>query len=162
MTMDFSLPLLLLDVDGVLNPFASPTCPPGCQEFELFADEEPVRLCAAHGDWLQELATRFQLVWATGWGMEANRVLAPRLRLPELPVISFAPVPFHPREKLHAVIDFAADRPVAWIDDAFQPEMREWASQRLVPTLLVDADPAEGLTREAVEQCFCWVDDYQL
>jgi hypothetical protein len=52
--------------------------------------EGPVRLCAAHGDWLHELAARFQIVWATGWGVEANRVLAPRrLLLPELPVISF-------------------------------------------------------------------------
>jgi hypothetical protein len=54
--------LLLLDVDGVLNPFASSVCPPGYQEFELFPEEEPVRLCAAHGDWLHELAARFQIV----------------------------------------------------------------------------------------------------
>jgi hypothetical protein len=76
---------LLLDVDGVLNPFASPACPPGYQEFELFAGEKPVRLCAAHGDWLRELGARFQIVWATGWGAAANRVLAPRLRLPNCP-----------------------------------------------------------------------------
>jgi hypothetical protein len=36
------------------------------------------RLCAAHGQWLQELGTRFQLVWAT-----ANRLLS--LRLGPLP-----------------------------------------------------------------------------
>jgi hypothetical protein len=62
-----SLPLLLLDVDGVLNPFAAPACPPGYTEHEFFPGEEPVRLCAAHGPWLQ-LVTRFQIVWATAWG----------------------------------------------------------------------------------------------
>src|ERR1700689_4784255 len=75
--MAASLPLLLLDVDGVLNPFAAPACPPGYTEHEFFPGEEPVRLCSAHGPWLQELATRFQIVWATAWGADANRLLAP-------------------------------------------------------------------------------------
>jgi hypothetical protein len=38
-----SLPLLLLDVDGVLNPFAAPACPPGYTEHEFFPGEDPVR-----------------------------------------------------------------------------------------------------------------------
>src|SRR5215468_9631031 len=57
-------PLLLLDVDGVLNPFAAPACPPGYTEHDFFPGEEQVRLCLAHGSWLQELGTRFQIVWA--------------------------------------------------------------------------------------------------
>jgi hypothetical protein len=82
-----SLPLLLLDVDGVLNPFAAPACPPGYAEHEFFPGEDPVRLCAAHGPWLRELATRFQIAWATAWGTNANRLLAPLLQIPDLPVI---------------------------------------------------------------------------
>ncbi len=78
-------PLLLLDVDGVLNPFAAPACPPGYTEHEFFPGEDPVRLCAAHGPWPRELATRFQIVWATAWGDGANRLLAPLLQLPSLP-----------------------------------------------------------------------------
>ena len=65
--MAASLPLLLLDVDGVLNPHSAPDCPPGYQEYEFPRGEAPVRLCTAHGPWLQELATRFQVVWATAW-----------------------------------------------------------------------------------------------
>jgi hypothetical protein len=83
-----------------LNPFAAPACPPGYTEHEFFPGEDPVRLCAAHGPWLQELATRFQIVWATAWGAEANRSLAPLLQVSDLPVIGFPPVPFHPRDKL--------------------------------------------------------------
>jgi hypothetical protein len=94
--------LLLLDADGVLNPYAAPCCPPGYTEHELFPGGEAVRVCAAHGRWLAELAARFQLAWATAWGAEANRLLAPLLEIPELPVIGFPPVPFHPRDKLPA------------------------------------------------------------
>jgi len=43
-------PLLLLDVDGVLNPF--PDTPDGYSEYDFFPeDDEPVRLCAER--WLR-------------------------------------------------------------------------------------------------------------
>ena len=122
--MTASLPLLLLDVDGVLNPFAAPACPPGYTEHEFFPGEDPVRLCVAHGPWLRELATRFQIVWATAWGADANRLLAPLLQLPDLPVIAFPPVPFHPRDKLPSVARFAGRRPLTWIDDALTRGIR--------------------------------------
>lgn len=42
-------PLLLLDVDGVLNPFAAPACPPGYREHGFFPDDDPpVRLNDSH------------------------------------------------------------------------------------------------------------------
>lgn len=153
-----SLPLLLLDVDGVLNPFAAPACPPGYTEHEFFPGEDPVRLCPAHRPWLQDLATRYQIVWATAWGADANRLLAPLLQLPGLPVIRFPPVPFHPRDKLPPIIRFAARRPLTWIDDAHPPEAHVWAANRRVPTLLIGIDPAEGLTRPVIEQSLQWAD----
>jgi hypothetical protein len=54
------------------------------------------RYGAVRGPWLQELATRFQIVWAAAWGADGNRLLAPLLQFPDLPVIRFPPVPFHP------------------------------------------------------------------
>ena len=157
--MTTSLPLLLLDVDGVLNPFAAPACPPGYTEHELFPGEDPVRLCAAHGPWLRELATRFQIVWATAWGTSANRLLAPLLQIPDLPVIRFPPVPFRPRDKLPAVIRFAGRHPLTWIDDALPSEAHAWAAKRRIPTLLIAIDPAEGLTRPVIDQSLQWADD---
>jgi hypothetical protein len=152
------LPLLLLDVDGVLNPYAAPACPPGYTEHDLFPGEEPVRLCPAHGPWLQELAARFQIVWATGWGENANRLLVPLLRLPALPVISF-PVPFDPRDKLPAIVRYAENRPLVWIDDMLASEAFTWAGQRRPPALLISIDPAEGLTRPVIDQALQWADE---
>ena len=157
--MTASPPLLLLDVDGVLNPFAAPACPAGYTEHELFSGEEPVRICAAHGAWLRELATHYEIVWATAWGDEANQLLAPLLQLPGLPVIRFPPVPFCPRDKLPAIIRYAGHRPLAWIDDMHPPEAHAWASKRCAPTLLISIDPAEGLTRPVIEQALQWADD---
>jgi hypothetical protein len=61
---DDSKPLLLIDVDGVLNPY--PDCPQGYAEYRFFpGDVEPVRLSALHGEWLRELGPHFTMAWAT-------------------------------------------------------------------------------------------------
>jgi hypothetical protein len=59
-------PLLFVDVDGVLNPYAGVACPAGFAEHDLFPGEEPVRLCADHGAWLHELAAMFPIDPAIG------------------------------------------------------------------------------------------------
>ena len=147
--------MLLLDVDGVLNPY--PDCPPGYVEHAIFPDDdEPVRLCAGHGDWLRELAEQFALVWATSWGGNANLHLSPRFGLPVLPTITFPQAPFDPPAKVPAIDLFVGDSAVAWVDDLVTVEARRWAKERTAPTLLVEVDHALGLTREAVEELLAW------
>jgi hypothetical protein len=150
------MPLLLLDIDGVLNPFAAAGCPDGYDEHVLFAGEEPVRVNAGHGDWLRELAAEFTLVWATAWEEEANRRLAPLLGLAPLPVIRMPPPPFPPGAKLPAVAEYAGHEPLVWLDDVVTAEMRTWATTREVPTLFIGVDPAVGLTRELIGRCLAW------
>lgn len=149
-------PLLLLDVDGVLNPYAAPGCPAGYDEFAFFPGEEPVRLCEEHAKWLADLAGCFELAWATGWGHNANRLLAPFLGLPELPVVRFPPIPFQAHEKVPAIDRFTGARPAVWIDDALTPEAYAWAGDRTAPTLLIAADPAEGLVRPMIDDALRW------
>lgn len=149
----------MIDVDGVLNPYAAPACPPGYTEHPFFPGEEPVRVCPVHGAWLRELAIRFELVWATAWGAEANQLLAPLLQIPALPVVEMPPIPFAPRDKLTAIIEYAGARPLAWIDDSHAPEAWEWAASRHAPTLLIAIDPAKGLTRSAIDKSLRWAAD---
>jgi hypothetical protein len=79
-----SRPILLLDVDGVLNPF--PSTPVGYDEYSFFEeDEEPVRLNLEHAKWLHQLATKFDIVWASSWGQTANQLIAPVFGLANLP-----------------------------------------------------------------------------
>jgi hypothetical protein len=148
-------PLLLLDVDGVLNPF--PETPDGYGEYDLFtADDEPVRLSPRHGKWLRELASPFEIVWASAWGETANELICPIFGLSAFPVIAFPPVPFEPREKVPAVATFTADRAAAWVDDIITDEARAWAARRDPPTLLIEVCSVTGLTRDAVERLFMW------
>lgn len=99
-------PLLLLDVDGPLNPFRLITkngylLPKQWRDEPRFAYEKhlmdlpgwdtgeslPVLLSVEMGDQLAGLQDVFTLVWATTWEHEANKWLSPILGLPTLPVI---------------------------------------------------------------------------
>jgi hypothetical protein len=155
-------PILLVDIDGVLNPLSGEHCPDGFSEYHLFpADDEPVRLAAVHGKWLRELSVGFDLVWASAWGLQAHKLLGPILDLPEFPFVPMPQIPFPPAEKIPAVAAFIGDRRAAWIDDCLGDSARRWAASRKAPTLLVPIDPATGLTRQAVDQLLAWADlDY--
>ena len=145
-------PILLLDLDGVLNPFAAATCPDGYQECVLFEGEDPQRYRRGHGEWIRELSTVAEVWWATGWGDHANELFLPLLGVDPLPVVRFPPVPFDPELKVPAVAEVAGDRPAAWIDDNHTPRGLRRAAARPAPTLLVSIDPAIGWTRADVHR----------
>jgi hypothetical protein len=141
-------PLLLLDVDGVFIPYAATEPPVGFRRYTLLG--EPAWLAPHHGDWLRPLGDRFQLTWATGWEHDANRLIAPILGLPALPVIEFPRDASGRFAKLPTLTQAVGERPLAWVDDELTPAAHDWASRRQRPTLLLDADPAIGLTEEHV------------
>ena len=149
-------PVLLVDVDGVLNPWNAPHTPDGYGEYHFFPGE-PVLLSPGHGELLTSLMPAYELVWATAWEHRANRLISPVLALPELPVIEF---PLSGNDlffrKLPAVAEAVGDRPCAWIDDEHQTDHYTWAEQRAAPTLLIDIDPAVGLTRDVIATLADW------
>ncbi|MBB5912530.1 hypothetical protein BJY24_001397 [Nocardia transvalensis] len=155
---------VLLDVDGPLNP-APPRggpLPEGYRQFVVRHQiipvvppvEHRILLNPAHGDRLLELARAgdADLVWATAWEHEANRLLGPMLGLPELEVIVFEDTGIRHRDGHHGklpVIDrWAGRRPICWFDDEFQPADQGWAERRSdsgAPTRLIPVDPRGGL-----------------
>ncbi|MCP9948348.1 HAD domain-containing protein [Actinomadura madurae] len=125
-------PLLFLDVDGPLLPFGDgsrgvrsdggPTA-----HLARFDPQVGLRLAALPCD----------LVWATTWEDEANAVIAPRIGLPRLPVVSWPESSDeHEREdqwfglcwKTRTVVAWANQRPFAWFDDEITDADRDWVS----------------------------------
>jgi hypothetical protein len=151
-----SRPVLLLDLDGVLNPFAASSCPDGYLEHEFYPGEGPERYCPDHAAWITELAAAGDLHWASAWGEDANTLFGAKLGVAALPVVTFPPLPFPPEAKVPAVAEVVGDRPAAWIDDNHTEAGRRWAAGRPAPTLLVPIDSAVGWTRPDVDRVLAW------
>ncbi|WP_405708173.1 2-oxo-4-hydroxy-4-carboxy-5-ureidoimidazoline decarboxylase [Streptomyces xanthophaeus] len=158
-------PLLLLDVDGPLNPFRSLSAGlRGYTSHRMRPDvwlsyRDPdsrkarrgarVRLHPSHGARLQALP--FELTWATAWTHQANTMIAPHIGLPgDLPVIDwpelFARDPEGLSWKTRPLVEWAAGRPFAWVDDMITPLDRAWvAAHHPSPALLLRIHPRHGL-----------------
>jgi hypothetical protein len=149
---------LLVDFDGVLNPFAADDCPSGFVEYGLsvFPGEDPVRLNAEHARWLRDLSALYDLAWASACPEDLNRYCRDLIGLDPMPRVPMPPTPFHADAKVAVVDAYVGDRAVAWLDDAFGESARRWARTRSAPTLLVDVDASIGLTARAVSTLTDW------
>ena len=111
---------------------------------------------------LLALLPQFELVWASGWEEKANEHLPPLLGLPgPLPFLRFARrlesgSSTRAHWKLEAIESYAGERPLAWIDDAFNAACHAWAKARTAPTLLVSTAPHRGLTSREAELLLAW------
>jgi len=159
--MSAGRPILFLDVDGVFSLFGFDTSakPPG--DFH-WVDGIAHCISPDSGRHIVELADSFDLVWATGWEEKANEYLPGILGLPfaELPCLSFeGRATFGSSHwKLDAIEEYAGARPIAWIDDHMEPACREWAHDRDAPTLLIETQPAVGITDEHTRQLLEWAE----
>lgn len=167
--------LVLLDVDGPLNPYgAKPSRRPDGYTthrlrphgFERARKPLRVWLHPGHGRLLLAFAAEHDadLVWATTWEHDANTMIGPVIGLPELPVIKFGDHPGTVQGwKFPAVARYATGRPIVWFDDDFalQEKTRQlcrWAAERYaVPTLLHHVDPGTGLTADDLATAGKWL-----
>ncbi|MEV0458037.1 hypothetical protein [Catellatospora methionotrophica] len=136
-------PLLFLDVDGPLNPYAAKLSrrPEGYLTHRITTASDdgydmygrrrkPLRvwLRADHGPRL--LALPYDLVWATTWTDEANEWIAPVLGLPELPVVDWPQPRSSGRDGVHwktrRLVEWAGGRDFAWVDDEVSDTDTAW------------------------------------
>lgn len=155
--MSSDLPLLLVDVDGVLSLFGFDAAfpPPGRP---ALIDGVPHLLSPQAAACLKRVLPLYEPAWCTGWEERADEHLPFLLDLPRgwpFVALSAARGPGHGvagHWKLGAIDAFAGpDRALAWVDDAFDPACFSWAAARSAPTLLVGCDPAVGLGGEGEE-----------
>jgi Swiss Army Knife RNA repair-like protein len=154
-------PLLLMDIDGVISlwGFEMDMRPPGA--FAVI-DGIPHFLSTRAAEHLLTLQDAFDLVWCSGWEEKADEYLPHLLGLPRgLPHLSFersrADVSARAHWKLAAIDAFAGlDRPLAWVDDAFNDACHAWALERGAPTLLVQTEPRDGLREDHAAALAAW------
>jgi hypothetical protein len=168
---DDTRPLLLLDVDGPLNPYAmhrSNVVDAGYTAHRMTPEGwigQPLRvlLNPDHGPLLTDLAAEhdMELVWATTWEGAANTLIGPAIGLPELPVISFGDSIYNKHWKFTAVLKYAGDRDLVWIDDDFGTTRTSAIDDFMVRrgtahTYLHQVSQRHGLTAKDVEVIARW------
>lgn len=172
-------PVLLVDVDGVLNPFQMKTRKaegrgfsvnniviPGEGTFEVFISSSMMKA-------LFEMQETFDLVWCTTWNHWANKLILPLagFDFPEFPVLELG-VPQNvsnylgakPFWKTPQVVeaftngDYAGRR-FAWIDDGVshkvdKPYLRRYFNDHIFKLGFVN--PGIGLTEELENRLTIW------
>lgn len=161
-------PLLLIDVDGPLNPWMqSHSKLRKEKKFNMYRlSGYKVWLNRWHGEELNKLAELYELVWCTTWEHEANMLIGPRIGLPELPVIEFKgnlpaipPVP-----RLHwksaVILEYTDNRPFVWLDDECgRIDVGYFKANRTGKFGVFRISAVTGLTEEDFGEVRVWHDD---
>ncbi|MEU4412246.1 hypothetical protein ACIBEH_08565 [Nocardia salmonicida] len=175
-------PLLYLDVDGPLNPYAAKPHrrPAGYQTHRMMPPSwaerhepvggihrytKPLRvwLNPTHGPALVALTDVFDLVWATTWEADANTFIGPVIGLPELPVVEWTSTkrrvgPEDTFWKTAELVEHAAGRPFVWVDDDITTADRRYVNTHHAGVALLRfVHPAVGLVDDDFAVLRAWV-----
>lgn len=143
-------PIILLDIDGVLNPVTRPGR--DGEQAELALSDATVSL-------VRRLARCGRIAWVSTWPADRVAHLESLLQLDVAPLrVTLTPPAGdneEPTPKLRSVrrwlarmeLQGAADwDAVVWIDDTLGPDAREWAQHHPQPVLLEKPAPAQALS----------------
>lgn len=164
-------PILLLDVDGVLNPFAAKSTkrPEGFHTHRMrpkgWEVGKPLRvwLNPSHGPLLRSLG--YELVWATAWGNDANTWIGPHVGLPELEVI---PLRMHVENsgsklfwKTQQIASYMLKkhpgRDFLWVDDEVKDKDLDYLRDFCPVNIeIVKVDPKTGLEKGDFDKIREW------
>jgi hypothetical protein len=166
-------PLLLVDVDGPLNPWRAKSHrrPEGYSTYRYSPagwTDKPFRvwLNEDHGAMLTQYAKNagMELAWATTWMDEANSWVGPKIGLTEnWPVVQFDRFDLRNKNvwKFKGVGDFAKNRDLVWMDDDFKFFKREGQAfmlgRRHGRTKLHYVDPSIGITQQDLNEINIWL-----
>lgn len=162
-------PLLLLDVDGVLNAInhSQNVKLYDIRTIETFQGfRVKIRMRRELTDWIFELTEYYVPVWCTMWNHDANLFLAPLLELPDLPVIecsySSKGRPDKCHDKITAIEEQVSDRALAWLDDEISHKDLDWAylrNEKVAPTKFIKITETEGMQRFHVDRLMKWAQE---
>jgi len=152
-------PLIIVDIDGVLNPWPYQR-PAGLLAGRVrWTDRRQVRVNynPAHGRMLTGLAERHdaELVWGTMWQADANRFgRLVGLQLPVIPISRTGLRSYDMGEyKARSIVPWTGGRPFVWFDD--EADAAEAATRLAEPGQLfrvVTVDDGTGLTEADVAE----------
>lgn len=160
-------PLLLLDVDGPINPFdGRKKLPAHFRKHRASPDGVTYDVYLDHGMGARLLAFAekhdVELAWATTWEHHANEWIGPHIGLPPLRVVEFNFSGYS--WKFGGVCAFAKGRPLAWLDDDFHefvPQREKYFdnARKDIPSLLHHVDPCIGITDTDLDVVGQWFEN---
>ncbi|MGN8130399.1 HAD domain-containing protein [Paenarthrobacter sp. 22069] len=147
-------PIILLDINGVLNPKVQPNDS---------SDSPNPQLSDLKAALVQRLASKGRIAWVSTSDDDLVDALEDQLELEVAPLrVAITPEPddeHQPTPKLGSVarwldeMDAGGDADwdaIVWIDDAMGQDVHDWAHQYHRPVLLEKPDPEEGLSEAHV------------
>lgn len=164
-------PLLLIDVDGVLNALPRHAKPQLYDVHRVTVSNGlafTVRFRKDLPELLFALTKHFVPVWCTMWDHEANLYLAPLLGLPDLPVVlchdnardlAWSDKTRTLHHKVDPILNSVGNRAFAWIDDEITEFDEAWAAKRSdeeAPTMVLKIDERSGLLEHHVDKLIAW------
>lgn len=143
--------LLILDIDGVLNPFGfGDSAPVGFSELVLSEGSKVFLNIPVHSAFLETVSRSSEIVWGSAWEDEAN------LLCEHFYMDNFRHIPLSKEDvglgtwKIRSIKNWVQEngenfKKIVWVDDELESDANDWAEER-GDMMCVKTNPIKGLT----------------